>query len=70
MTYEQSGNSQDYFLEKYILTYPISFYPAISDYKSYAYGILVGLVIFLASLLLVYRYRVLEKVNSKGISND
>jgi nitrous oxide reductase accessory protein NosL/ferredoxin len=70
MTYEQNSQNENYWLEKYTLTYPISFYPSIYDYKSYAYGLFIGLVVLLFGIFLVYKSRTLKKDYQKEVVND
>ena len=43
--------------EKYILTYPLVFYPNSSDYESYAYGLLLITLTLLVSGIIIYRFR-------------
>lgn len=43
--------------EKYILTYPLTFYPNSSDYESYTYGLLLVIFTFLISGIIIYRFR-------------
>ncbi|WP_200414962.1 nitrous oxide reductase accessory protein NosL [Arcobacter sp. FWKO B] len=70
MTYEQDSQNENYFVEKYILTYPISFYPATSDYKSYAYGLFIGFIVLLFGIFLVYKSRTLKKDYQNEVVND
>jgi len=41
----------------YVLTYPLSYYPAPSDYQSYAYALLLFIITLAVSGYVVYRYR-------------
>lgn len=43
--------------EKYLLTYPSSFYPSSNDYESYGYGLMLITLTLLASGIVVYRFR-------------
>ncbi|MDA3946760.1 MAG: 4Fe-4S binding protein [Helicobacteraceae bacterium] len=43
--------------EQYILTYPLSFYPNVSDYESYGYALLLMTLTLLISGFIVYRFR-------------
>jgi hypothetical protein len=43
--------------EKYILTYPLFFYPNVSDYQSYSYALTLITLTLLLSGFIIYRFR-------------
>ncbi|MBU1642629.1 hypothetical protein KKE54_04655, partial [bacterium] len=50
-------NDSAYKNASYILTYPVSFYPNSSDFRSYGYALMIILLTLLVSGIVVYRYR-------------
>ncbi|MEA3353929.1 MAG: nitrous oxide reductase accessory protein NosL [Campylobacterota bacterium] len=50
-------NSKKFDNTKYTLTYPASFYPSDSEYKSYGYGLILLTLTLLISGIIIYRYR-------------
>ena len=50
-------NTQPYESINYTITYPASFYPSDSEYKSYGYGLILLTLTLLVSGIVVYRYR-------------
>ena len=50
-------DGKPYSRTKYAITYPASFYPAESEYKSYGYGLILITLTLLFSGVIVYRYR-------------
>jgi hypothetical protein len=42
---------------KYTLTYPLSFYPNESEYKSYQDGLIIAVLILLSASFVAYRFR-------------
>ena len=50
-------NDQAYKNAKYILTYPASFYPNSSDFRSYGYALMIIMLTLLVSGIVVYRFR-------------
>jgi hypothetical protein len=48
---------KEYAKINYILTYPVSFYPANSDYESYGYALMLITLTLLIAGIVVYRFR-------------
>lgn len=69
MEYEAVTQTKDYNIEKFILTYPISFYPGEDEYKSYAYGLMIGFGLLVLISLTIYLYRLHGKKQLKEINN-
>jgi hypothetical protein len=70
MEYERDSLSDTYYQEKFILTYPVTFYPGEDEYKSYAYGLAITLAFMIFSTLLVYIYRQRRTKCYQEIQND
>ncbi|MEW6552160.1 MAG: nitrous oxide reductase accessory protein NosL [Campylobacterota bacterium] len=70
MEYERDSLSDAYYQEKFILTYPMTFYPGEDEYKSYAYGLAITLAFMIFSTLLVYFYRQKRTKCYQEIEND
>jgi polyferredoxin/nitrous oxide reductase accessory protein NosL len=63
LTHEKAG-------KKYVLTYPLNFYPNESDYRSYAYGLSIILIVMFVSGLIIYRYRKNRRKPFKEVDFD
>ncbi len=61
LTYEEEGEGQidgnEYQKAKYILTYPLSFYPNSSDYESYGYALILLSITLLCAGIVIYLFR-------------
>ena len=50
-------NGKKYDNTKYTITYPATFYPSDSEYKSYGYGLILLTLTLLISGFVIYRFR-------------
>ncbi|MDY0328765.1 MAG: nitrous oxide reductase accessory protein NosL, partial [Arcobacteraceae bacterium] len=69
MEFEKQSQTKDFNKEKFILTYPISFYPGEDEYKSYSSGLMIGFGLLVLISLTVYLYRLQSAKRIKEIKN-
>lgn len=63
-------NNNIYTNIKYTTTYPSFYYPGIDGYKSYAYGLTIGIITFILSGFIVYWYRQRRQKPFQEVSFD